>query len=67
MHLFFGLSLGDIVTTDFDARLEESLGHVSNTKTEQVGNLLCHSVVWQCSLIRITVLFKLHVSKEERS
>ena len=31
-----------------------------------MGNLLCHSIIRQCSLIRVAVLFELHVAKEER-
>jgi hypothetical protein len=49
--LLLGLSLGDEVTTDFDARREECLGHVGDAQAQQVSNLLCDSVVRQCGLI----------------
>lgn len=64
MYLFFSLSFGDIISADFDARLEEGLGHFSHVHAKKVSNLLGDSVVWQRRLIRITLLLELHVAEE---
>ena len=65
-YLFFGLSFGDVVPSDFDARFEEGFGHLGHVHTEQVGDLLRHRVIGQRGLVRITLLLELHVAEEQR-
>jgi len=65
LNLFFCLGLGNKVTTNFDARPKECLGHLCHTQTQKMSNLLCHGVVWQYGLVRVTLLFELHISKQQ--
>jgi len=64
-YLFFGLRFGDVIPSDFNTRFEEGFCHLGYVHTEQVGDLLRHCVIWQRSLIRITLLLELHVAKEQ--
>ena len=44
-HLLLGLSFGDKVSADLDARSQEAFGHLIDVDAEQVSNLLGHCVV----------------------
>ena len=65
VYLFFGLSLGDVVAADFDARAEESFGEFGDRHTEEVARLLSDSVVGKCCLLTVALLLELHVAHEE--
>ena len=44
-HLLLGLSFGDKVSANLDARSQEAFGHLIDVDAEQVSNLLGHCVV----------------------
>ena len=60
------MSLGNVVPSDFDARLEEGLGHLRYVHAQEVGNFLGHRVVRQRGLVAVALLLELHVAEEER-